>query len=175
MWYAPFQTVGRRIAGTPPEQGAPKDDDTPAVHPLAPVCQKSSFSDFSPERCGRGDRLVPLSFLRTNGRLRAGHGVAGMTDDSRVWLKMTSDAGWLARCQANAGWFNALLVRSGEDSSWLHSFMFASASNRRILDSCRPQDVVVTGGIVRPTVCACARQRQGASLRSAPASRGSRP
>ena len=30
-------------------------------------------------------------------------------------------------------------------------------------------------GIVRPTASACARRRQGASLRSAPASRGSRP
>ena len=36
----------------------------------------------------------------------------------------------------------------------------------------RPQDVVVAGGIVKPTACACAHRRQGASLRSAPAPRG---
>ena len=50
--------------------------------------------------------------------------------------------------------------------------VLASASIRRIPDSSRPQDVVVAGGIVRPTACACAHRRQGASLRSAPASRG---
>ena len=50
--------------------------------------------------------------------------------------------------------------------------LLASASIRRIPDSSRPQDVVVAGGIVRPTACACAHRRQGASLRSAPASRG---
>ena len=39
----------------------------------------------------------------------------------------------------------------------------------------RPQDVVVTGGILKPTTCACAHRRQGGSLRSAPALRGWRP
>ena len=43
------------------------------------------------------------------------------------------------------------------------------------LDSGRPQDVVVAAGIVKPTACACAHRRQGASLRSAPAARGCRP
>ena len=47
-----------------------------------------------------------------------------------------------------------------------------SARNRQKLDSGRPQDVVVAGGIVKPTACACAHRRQGASLRSAPAPRG---
>ena len=37
-----------------------------------------------------------------------------------------------------------------------------------MLDIHRPQDVAVPAGIVRPTACACARRRQGASLRSAP-------
>ena len=54
-------------------------------------------------------------------------------------------------------------------------FLFASARNWRILGSCRPQDVVVARGIVRPTASACARPRQGASLRSAPASRRWQP
>ena len=47
-----------------------------------------------------------------------------------------------------------------------------SARNLRKLDSGRPQDVVVAGGIVKPTACACAHRRQGASLRSAPVPRG---
>ena len=45
--------------------------------------------------------------------------------------------------------------------------VFAPARKRPILDSCRPQDVVVACGIVKPTASACARPRQGASLRSA--------
>ena len=50
--------------------------------------------------------------------------------------------------------------------------LLPSARNRQKLDSGRPQDVVVAGGIVKPTACACAHRRQGASLRSAPAPRG---
>ena len=51
-------------------------------------------------------------------------------------------------------------------------YLLPSARNRQKLDSGRPQDVVVAGGIVKPTACACAHRRQGASLRSAPAPRG---
>ena len=47
-----------------------------------------------------------------------------------------------------------------------------SCKIRRNLPSGRPQDVVASSGIVRPPGYACARRRQGASLRSAPASRG---
>ena len=50
-------------------------------------------------------------------------------------------------------------------------YLLPSARNRQKLDSGRPQDVVVAGGIVNPTACACAHRRQGASLRSAPAPR----
>ncbi len=50
--------------------------------------------------------------------------------------------------------------------------MLSLLYNRPNLISGRPQDVVACGGIVRPPACACARPRQGASLRSAPASRG---
>ena len=66
-----------------------------------------------------------------------------------------------------------LRVRSSDGEVPLASFqLLPSARNRQKLDSGRPQDVVVAGGIVKPTACACAHRRQGASLRSAPAPRG---
>ena len=50
------------------------------------------------------------------------------------------------------------------------------AERRVLISRAMPSErVVVAGGIVKPTACACAHRRQGASLRSAPAPRGGRP
>lgn len=182
-------------AASAPAPDAMRDLSTASPPPRTGASPKTiaNGSTHSDETVGRPDQADPArssvpdwyststSRNRTSDRQRFSSRVPGGSGAADVAGRGGEGAGRGDRRERRKAWGRvpAEPARHGRTVSLHRIFgapgVLALLQVRTNLNSGRPQDVVAFGGIVRPSGCACARRRQGASLRSAPASRGSRP